>query len=167
MPPRDVLRYPHATLKSLAAPLEPGAEAEELAGDLVDTMRASPACVGIAAPQIGASARAFCLDVSGHRRAKVNHGLVVMINPVIVARDGREVVREGCMSLPDLTANVGRALRVTVEGLTPAGESLRIDAEGFEARAFQHEIDHLDGLLFLDRVSSMLADVFPRKRYEP
>jgi len=166
LPARDVLRYPHATLKSLAVRLEPGAAAEELAGHLVDTMRASPACVGIAAPQIGVSARAFCLDVSRHRRAKINHGLVVMINPLIVARDGREVVREGCMSLPDLTANVGRALRVTVEGLTPAGESLRIDTEGFEARAFQHEIDHLDGLLFLDRVSSMLADVFPRKRYE-
>jgi peptide deformylase len=70
------------------------------------------------------------------------------------------------MSLPDLTANVGRAVRVTVEGTTPAGESLRIESEGFEARAFQHEIDHLDGFLFLDRVSSMLADVFPRKRYE-
>ena len=153
-------------MKSPAARVEPGADAEALAADLVDTMRASPACVGIAAPQIGVSARAFCLDVSGHRRAKINHGLVVMINPMVVASDGREVVREGCMSLPDLTANVGRALRVTVEGFSPAGEELRIEAEGFEARAFQHEIDHLDGLLFLDRVSSMLADVFPRKRYE-
>jgi peptide deformylase len=166
LPARDVLRYPHTVLKSPAAELTPGADAEALAADLVHTMRASPACVGIAAPQIGISARAFCLDVSAHRRAKVNHGLVVMINPVIVARDGREVVREGCMSLPDLTANVGRALHVTVEGLSPVGEPLRIEAEGFEARAFQHEIDHLDGLLFLDRVSSMLADVFPRKRYE-
>jgi peptide deformylase len=146
--------------------LDPGAQAEALAADLVDTMRASPACVGIAAPQIGVPARAFCLDVSAHRRAKTNHGLVVIINPVVVATESREVLREGCMSLPDLTANVGRALHVTVEGLTPAGEKLRIEAEGFEARAFQHEIDHLDGLLFLDRVSSMLADVFPRKRYE-
>ncbi len=166
MPVREVLHYPHATLKAPATEVEPGAAAEELARDLVDTMRASPACVGIAAPQIGVSARAFCLDVSGHRRAKTHHGLVVMINPLIVARDGREVLREGCMSLPDLTANVGRALAVTVEGTTPAGETVRIEAEGFEARAFQHEIDHLDGLLFLDRVSSMLADVFPRKRYE-
>ena len=166
MPAREVIRYPHRTLKSPADSLAPGADAEALARDLVDTMRASPACVGIAAPQIGASARAFCLDVTGHRRAKTSHGLVVMINPVVVASDGRDVVREGCMSLPDLTANVGRALRVTVEGLTPMGEELRIDAEGFEARAFQHEIDHLAGLLFLDRVSSMLADVFPRKRYD-
>jgi peptide deformylase len=166
LPIREVLRYPHATLKAPAAEVQPGPNAEELARDLVDTMRGSPACVGIAAPQIGVSARAFCLDVSGHRRAKTHHGLIVMINPVIVAREGRDIVREGCMSLPDLTANVGRALTVIVEGATPAGETLRIDAEGFEARAFQHEIDHLDGLLFLDRVSSMLADVFPRKRYE-
>jgi peptide deformylase len=121
---------------------------------------------GIAAPQIGVAARAFCLDVSAHKRAKTNHGLVVMINPLVVASDGREVMREGCMSLPDLTANVGRAFALTVEGATPTGEPVRMDAEGFEARAFQHEIDHLSGLLFLDRVSSLLADVFPRKRYE-
>ncbi len=162
---RQVLRYPHATLKTVAAALQPGPDAESLARDLVDTMRASPACVGIAAPQIGEAARAFCLDVSGHKRAKTNHGLVVMINPAISQRDGRDVLREGCMSVPDLTANVGRALRIVVEGASPSGEPLRIEAEGFEARAFQHEIDHLDGLLFLDRVSSLTADVFPRKRY--
>jgi peptide deformylase len=166
VPAREVLRYPHATLKSPTDELQPGPDAQALAGDLVDTMRASPACVGVAAPQIGVGSRAFCLDVSAHRRAKNHHGLVVMINPVIVARDGRETIREGCMSLPDLTANVARSERVTVEGWTPSGEALRIEAEGFEARAFQHEIDHLDGLLFLDRVSSLTADVFQRKRYE-
>ena len=165
MAARDVLRYPHATLKAPAARVEPGPAAEELAADLLDTMRASPACVGIAAPQIGVSARAFCLDVSGHKRSKVNHGLVVMINPSIVERHGRDVMREGCMSLPDLTANVARAERVTVEGMSPTGDVLLIEAEGFEARAFQHEIDHLEGMLFLDRVASLTADVFPRKRY--
>ena len=165
MTARDVLRYPHATLKSPAAPLEPGPDAERLAADLLDTMRASPACVGIAAPQIGVRARAFVLDVSRHKRATSNHGLVVMINPSIVDHDGRDVMREGCMSLPDLTANVGRATTIVVEGATPAGESVRIEASGFEARAFQHEIDHLDGMLFLDRVASLTADVFQRKRY--
>jgi peptide deformylase len=88
-----------------------------------------------------------------------------MINPSIVERRGRDVMREGCMSLPDLTANVRRAESVTVEGTSPNGDAVRIEAEGFEARAFQHEIDHLDGLLFLDRVASLTADVFPRKRY--
>jgi peptide deformylase len=163
--PRDVLRYPHATLKAPAAHVEPGLAAERLAADLLDTMRASPACVGIAAPQIGVSACAFCIDVSHHKRARANHGLVVMINPSIVERAGRDVMREGCMSLPDLTANVARAGRITVEGMSPAGDVIRIEAEGFEARAFQHEIDHLDGLLFLDRVASLTADVFARKRY--
>jgi peptide deformylase len=165
VPARDVIRYPHPTLKAPGGRVEPGPAAEQLAADLLDTMRASPACVGIAAPQIGVSARAFCLDVSRHKRATTNHGLVVMINPLIVERRGRDVMREGCMSLPDLTANVGRAERVTVEGMSPNGAALRIEAEGFEARAFQHEIDHLDGMLFLDRVASLTSDVFPRKRY--
>jgi peptide deformylase len=163
---RDVLRYPHITLKSPAADVTPGPPAERLVADLLDTMRASPACVGIAAPQIGVDRRAFVLDVSGHKRAKSHHGLVVMINPVIVAHDGRDVMREGCMSLPDLTANVSRSARLVVEGATPKGDPVRLEAEGFEARALQHEIDHLDGLLFLDRVASLTADVFPRKRYE-
>ena len=163
---RPVLRYPHPTLKSPAEALDPGPAAAALAADLVDTMRASPACVGIAAPQIGVAARAFSLDVSGHRRAKTHHGLIVMFSPVIVERSGREVMREGCMSIPDLTANVARADRIIVEGVTADGERLFVDATGFEARAFQHEIDHLDGLLFLDRVASLAADVFRRKRYD-
>jgi peptide deformylase len=162
---RDVLRYPHVTLKSSAETVEPGPGAEQLIADLLDTMRASPACVGIAAPQIGVGARAFVLDVSSHKRAKNNHGLVAMINPSIVGRDGRDVMREGCMSLPDLTANVARSAAIVVEGTMATGEPLRIETDGFEARAFQHEIDHLDGKLFLDRVSSLTADVFPRKRY--
>ena len=162
---RQVLRYPHVTLKSPAEPVEPGPAAERLVADLLDTMHASPACVGIAAPQIGVAARAFVLDVSRHKRAKSNHGLVVMINPSIVVREGRDVMREGCMSLPDLTANVARSTAIVVEGTKPGGEPLRIETDGFEARAFQHEIDHLDGMLFLDRVASLTADVFPRKRY--
>ena len=166
MPARPVLRYPHPTLKTRAAELRVGERASTLAADLVDTMRAAPACVGIAAPQIGASWRAFCLDVSGHKRVKEHHGLVVMMNPVIVERSGKVVLREGCMSLPDLTANVARSERVVVEGTTVDGVPVVVDAWGFEARAFQHEIDHLDGLLFLDRVSSLNADVFPRKRYD-
>jgi len=166
VPARSVLRYPHPTLKAVADAVRLGGEAEGLAADLVDTMRASPACVGLAAPQIGASLRAFCLDVSGHKRAKENHGLVVMLNPVIVERSGKVVLREGCMSLPDLTANVARSERVVVEGTTVDGVPLVVDAWGFEARAFQHEVDHLDGLLFLDRVSSLTADVFTRKRYD-
>ena len=161
---RPVLRYPAAVLKTVAAPVAPS-DAEQLCRDLVDTMRASPACVGLAAPQIGVSARAFCLDVTGHRKAHSCNGLVVLINPEIVARDGAQVAREGCMSMPDFTGNVRRSLTITVRGTTPDGARQEMTADAFEARAFQHEIDHLDGLLFLDRVSSLTADLFPRKRY--
>lgn len=162
---RRVLRYPHRVLKTPAVPLAPGPEAEALCADLVDTMRASPACVGLAAPQIGVGVRAFALDVSAHRKGGGAHGLVVMINPLVRERNGVEVLREGCMSLPDFTGNVPRAVRVAIAGETPQGERIEIVAVGFEARAFQHEIDHLDGMLFLDRVSSLTADVFARKRY--
>ncbi|MFN2614954.1 MAG: peptide deformylase [Actinomycetota bacterium] len=165
MPVREVLRFPAAVLKLPAAEIAPGEFAEQIARDLVDTMRASPACVGLAAPQIGVGARAFCLDVSGHKKAPHNHGLVVMINPRIARADGSSVTREGCMSLPDFTGNVRRAEVVVVEGTSPSGAHVEIQATGFEARAFQHEIDHLNGLLFLDRVASITHDVFQRKRY--
>lgn len=164
---RPVLRYPEPVLKRPADPIRPGPHAQALCADLVDTMRVSPGCVGLAAPQIGEPFRAFCLDVSGHRRASSQNGLVVLINPVVVARSGAEVLREGCMSVPDFTGNVRRATEIVVRGTTPDGEEIEIQADAFEARAFQHEIDHLDGLLFLDRVSSLTADVFARKRYEP
>jgi peptide deformylase len=167
MPVRPVVRYPAPVLKTPAVMLEPGPEAEALAADLVDTMEASPACVGLAAPQIGIGARAFAMDVTGQRKARTCHGLVVLINPLIVERTGGEVTREGCMSLPDFTGNVRRAERVLVRGLTPDGVEREIEADAFEARALQHEIDHLDGLLFLDRVASLTSDVFRRKRYTP
>ena len=125
----------------------------DLAADLVDTMRASPACVGIAAPQIGVALRAFALDVAGHKKTTVCHGELVVFNPVIVVAESSATEREGCMSVPDLTGDVARAFAVTVEGLDLRGEPLRIESEGFEARALQHEIDHLDGLLFLDRLA--------------
>jgi peptide deformylase len=140
--------------------------AAELMDDLVETMRASPACVGLAAPQIGVSERAFVVDVTGHPKTTTSHGLIAMINPVIVHSSGRMVGREGCMSVPDLTANVARATEIVVRGAAPDGADLEISTEGFEARALQHEIDHLDGLLILDRVASLATDVFRRKTYK-
>jgi peptide deformylase len=128
-------------------------------------MRASPACVGLAAPQIGVSQRAFVLDVSGHPKATKSHGLVVLFDPVIVSVAGRLVGREGCMSVPHITANVARATEIVVQGISPESGAVVIATEGFEARAFQHEIDHLDGLLILDRVASLATDVFRRRVY--
>jgi peptide deformylase len=164
VPVKPVQRLPERVLKDRTEELENFAVAETLITDLIDTMRASPACVGLAAPQIGVSARAFVLDVSGHPKVDSSHGLVAMINPVILEYDGRAIGREGCMSVPDLTANVSRWTHVVVEGLTQDG-TIVIETRGFEARAFQHEIDHLDGLLILDRVASLATDVFRRKVY--
>ncbi len=165
MPVREVLRAPHPTLKQVAAPGAPGADTERVARDLLDTMRSFPRCVGIAAPQIGELVRLVVVDASEHPKATVAHGELVLVNPRVVESGGAEVAREGCLSIPDLTANVRRATHIAVEAVTPRGEAVAIETEGFEARCLLHEIDHLDGVLFLDRVDSLATDVFRRKSY--
>ena len=154
---RDVLVYPHPALKQVAPELHDATEIGRVARDLEDTMDAFGHCVGLAATQLGEMARIVVVDVTGHRKAKTSNGRLVLVNPRIVLAEGAEVGREGCLSIPELTANVRRATRIEVE----AGDR-RIVSEGFEARCLQHEIDHLDGLLFLDRVDSLTADVFRR-----
>ena len=162
---RPVVRLPAAVLTRAALPLAAvDAVAAQLARDLVDTMRASPACVGLAAPQIGVGARAFVVDVSGHKKASRHHGEFVLFNPVVLLAEQPALAREGCMSVPDLTGDVPRATRVVVRGLTPTGEDRVLEVEGFEARAVLHEIDHLDGKTFLDRVTAHDA-IFRRKVY--
>jgi peptide deformylase len=163
---RPVVRYPARVLKGIAGPVGAiGAQERQLAQDLVDTMYDAPGCVGLAAPQLGVASRAFALDVSVMRKPPPgNHGLVVMFDPELIVTSGSDLKREGCMSVPDYTCDVRRATSVVVRGTTPEGAPRVIEAEGFEARAFQHELDHLDGLLVLDRVAAR-ADVFPRKRY--
>jgi peptide deformylase len=126
-------------------------------------MRANERCVGLAAPQLGELVRLVVVDVSEHPRATRHHGLLVLVNPAVTRTSGSEVAREGCLSIPELTANVRRATDIVVEGSTPGGETVVVEAEGFEARCLLHEIDHLDGILFLDRVDSLSADVFRRK----
>ena len=162
---RDVVVLPAPVLARPADPVgEVDDAARRVAHDLLDTMRASAHSVGIAAPQIGVSLRAFCLDVTGHRKARSCHGEVVLFDPVIVERAGHDVAREGCMSVPHLTGDVARATGLVVRGLGLGGEPVELECDAFEARAVQHEVDHLDGLLFLDRVS---ADdrVFRRRVY--
>ena len=162
---RPVLRLPEPVLKRRAEPVERIDDAARaLAQDLLDTMRVSPACVGLAAPQIGVGLRAFAVDVTGHKKARSCHGELVLFNPEILLAHGPVVAREGCMSVPDLTGDVARATRLVVRGLTPEGDDRVLQVDAFEARAFLHEIDHLDGLLFLDRVTSSDA-VFHRKVY--
>jgi len=162
---RRVVRLPEGVLTQVAKPVVAIDEAaRELAVDLVDTMRASPACVGLAAPQLGVGLRAFALDVTGHRKARSCHGEVVLFNPDVLAADGPVVAREGCMSVPDLTGDVARASHLVVRGLTPGGDERILEVDAFEARAVLHEIDHLDGLTFLDRVVSH-DRLFHRKVY--
>ncbi len=162
---RPVYRLPERVLKRRAEDV--GADIDgALLDDLVETMRSSPACVGLAAPQIGVSKRAIVVDVTDHPKTTSCHGLIVLVDPVMVSSSGPVVAREGCMSVPDLTANVVRASEVVVSGRNAHGEECRIATEGFEARAVQHEIDHLDGLLILDRVASLSTDVFRRRVYK-
>ena len=162
---RPVLVLPEAGLKRVSAPVgEVDDEARALAVDLVDTMRATVACVGLAAPQIGVMRRAFVVDVTGHRKARSCHGELVLFDPEILVATAPVAAREGCLSVPDLTGDVARAGSLVVRGLNPDGTGRVVEVDGFEARAVLHEIDHLDGLLFLDRVASPAA-LFPRKVY--
>lgn len=157
---RKVLLYPDPGLKRVCAPAPVGEELATIVEDLTDTMRSFPGCVGIAAPQIGYFSRVAVIDLSSHKKAPESvHGLTVLVDPLVVSGEGSEVAREGCLSIPQLTANVRRYVDAVVE--TRAGV---FEFEGFEARCVLHEIDHLDGLLFLDRVDSLTQDVFPRKQ---
>jgi peptide deformylase len=159
---RSILLYPHPALKSVClavASVDDAARA--LAADLVETLDAS-AGVGLAAPQIGERARAIVVD-AGRNPRHSGQGRFVLFNPEIIAREGEQLFREGCLSLPDYTANIRRAQFVRVRGLDLSGEAVEIAAEGFEAVVFQHEIDHLDGILFLDRVVDLKTDLFRRK----
>lgn len=159
------MALPHPVLMATAHPVG-GIDDEvlALAQDLLDTMRASPACVGLAAPQIGVSRRAFAVDVTGHKKAVSCHGAFVLFDPEVVSADDPVLAREGCMSVPDLTGDVVRATRLTVTGLGVDGQRRTMEVDAFEARAVLHEIDHLDGLVFLDRVIGPHA-VFARKTY--
>jgi len=160
--------FPDPVLKEKAAPVEGvTAGVASFIDDLLETMRCSPGGVGIAAPQVGMSRRIVIVDVSRHRRGgqEQNNGLLILLNPEILAMGGKQIVREGCMSIPDYTANVQRAQWVLVDAIGRDGERKIIESIGFEAVAIQHEMDHLDGVLFLDRVVSVKTDLFRRKKY--
>ncbi len=133
--------------------------------ELEETRQAGPAAVGIAAPQVGRFQRIVIVDVSGRPKTP-NHGYMVLVNPEITHWDGFELAREGCLSVPDYTGNVIRAERIKLSAQDPDGGFQEYAMEGFEARAVQHEVDHLDGLLFLDRLVSRRTDLFRRKVYQ-
>ncbi len=157
----EIKKYPEEVLRRKAAPVKGMDDAlQHLIDDMIETMYAAPG-VGLAAPQVGVSKRLIVIDVSV-RESK--QPLIVLVNPQIVEADGFEEFEEGCLSVPEYTAVITRAERIKVKGLDRDGVSVEIEAAGLLARALQHEIDHLDGVLFIDRLSSIKREFF-KKRY--
>lgn len=162
---REVLRYPDRRLKLPAVRVgAPGAATRRLAADMLDTAASYPRTVGIAAPQVGELWRVAYVDCTGHKKVPDAQGPMWLIDPVVVESSGEEIGREGCLSLPEITANVRRPTHVVVDATDLDGTRRRITSAGFEARVILHEMDHLDGILILDRVASLTLDVFERKR---
>ena len=163
---RPVVAAPHPGLSAVGAEVDPtDPEIVRLAADLVATMRVSPGCVGLAAPQLGVAAQVFCVDVTAHPKAVTSHGTFALCNAKIIEASRWRPGREGCLSVPDLTGDVKRAGRIVIEAVLPGtGEPVRLVTDAFEARALQHEIDHCTGRLFLDRVAGAHA-IYQRKVY--
>jgi peptide deformylase len=160
---REIVRYPHPILKQVCAPVVPGSRrAREIARDLTDTLLAGPG-VGLAAPQIGFAYRVILVE-AGRNPKRSGQGRFILCNPVLAESAGRQFGREGCLSIPEYTGNVPRAEEVLVEGWDDEGKPVRIRATGYEAVVFQHELDHLDGILFLDRITNPRRHLFRRAR---
>jgi peptide deformylase len=163
---RSILLYPDPVLRRASARVE--ARSDDLAqliADLTETLDALPGCVGIAVPQVGALHRLVIVDASRYRKKVPHQGRMVLINPVLKAASGRGMFREGCLSLPDFTANVPRATDVRYDTLDENLQPRTVVSTGFEAVVIQHETDHLDGVLFIDRVVCLKTDLFRRQKY--
>jgi peptide deformylase len=165
--PLKVHQIPDPILKKVAAPVSPGDSGLQFLIDrMFELMNRQPHCVGLAAPQVGHSLRVIVVDARRIPDKKGSyHGPLALLNPRIVARSQPKLIREGCLSVPDFTGNVLRDQKVELTGFDRYGQPQHLNAHGFEAVVFQHEVDHVDGKLFLDRVGSLETDVFRRKTY--
>ena len=156
----EILKYPDSTLKKVAAPVEAvTAETVRLIGDMVETMYRAPG-VGLAAPQVGVSRRIIVLDTDHENPGK---NLLKLINPEIRHAEGEMLWEEGCLSVVDFTVEIKRAAKVKLVALNEEEKEISIDAEGLLAVALQHEVDHLNGKLILDRVSRLKRDLYSRR----
>ncbi len=156
----DILKFPDPVLRTPARPVEAiTGETAELVQNMLETMYAAPG-IGLAAPQVGVSRRIIVLDLD---HENPGDDVIKLVNPVIYEAEGEVVFEEGCLSVVDFTAEVQRAERVAVSGYDDNGDEVDIEADGFLAVALQHEIDHLDGKLFIDRISRLKRDLYVRK----
>lgn len=154
----DILTYPDPRLRQRASPVDAvDAQVRQLAEDMAQTMYAAKG-IGLAATQVGVTKRVVVMDLSAE-----HDQLLVLINPRVVARDGSQECEEGCLSVPDVYETVERALRVTVSYVDLDGEARQMDADGLLAVCVQHEIDHLDGKLFVDYLSRLKQDRLRKK----
>jgi len=157
---RPILRYGEALLHQPAQLVQAVTpEIDALIGDMIETMYAAPG-IGLAATQIGVPLRIFTVDITLGRDPR---GLIIMINPEFVERAGMQLEDEGCLSVPGFNATVVRPERAVVKGLDRLGQPQQQEANGLLARAFQHEMDHLDGMLFVDRLRGIKRDIIVRK----
>ncbi len=157
---RPILKYGDGVLHQTAAAVEAvTSDIARLIDDMIETMYAAPG-VGLAAPQIGVPLRLFVADISLGRDPS---GLMVFVNPAFVEREGVQLEEEGCLSVPGFNATVVRPSRVVIKGLDRNGVEHQCEGTGLLARAFQHEMDHLDGLLFVDRLRGIKRDLIVRR----
>lgn len=163
MPILKIREFPDPILKKICSEVASfDNDLESFINDLIETMQFNKFCVGIAAPQVGNLQRIIIIDVSRARKPQPSNGLLVLINPVILESSDFKIVREGCLSIPDFTANVKRAMKIKVQFQDKNGEIHYLETKDFEAHAIQHERDHLDGILFLDRITNPASDLFRR-----
>ncbi len=156
----EIRKYPEEILEKKAQLVENiDRDLQRLIDDMIETMYAAPG-IGLAAPQVGVSKRLVVIDVSTKEE---KHPLIVLINPEIVETDGLLDSEEGCLSVPGYTSTIKRAERIVVKGLDRNGKPVQIEGTELLARALQHEIDHLDGVLFVDRMSSIKREFFKKK----
>ena len=157
---RPIVLYPEPILRQRCAPVESfGEAAQRLVADMVETMHAAPG-IGLAAPQVGVACRVLVVDLSVGEDPTQLHALV---NPQLLAASGSELDTEGCLSLPDLTEKVERPSWVRMAALDPQGRAFELVAEGLLARALCHELDHLDGVLFIDRLHGLRRELALRR----